>query len=79
MVIVNEPNRMFAAPKERNIAEVHSRLEYFAPLELLSLGNLAVPINIRLLRSGGQGRPSVLQNCFQELLWQEPCPQALKY
>ena len=64
MFIVNGLNRMFAAPEDRNVAEVHSHLERFAPMELLSLGKVAVPINIRLLRSGSQDSPLVLQHCF---------------
>ena len=38
MFIVSGLNRVFAAPKERNVAEPNRRLQHFAPLELLSLG-----------------------------------------
>ena len=40
MFIVSGIHRVFAAPEERNVAEANTRLQHFAPLELLSLGNV---------------------------------------
>jgi hypothetical protein len=40
MFIVSGIHRVFAAPEERNVAEANTRLQHFAPLELLSLGDV---------------------------------------
>ena len=84
MFIVNGLNRMFAAPEDRNVAEVHSHLERFAPMELLSLGKVAVPINIRLLRSGSQDSPHgtsalFFRRCCRKNHALRRLNQALKY
>jgi len=33
-------HKVFAAPEERNVAEANPHLQHFAPLELLSFGNV---------------------------------------
>lgn len=41
MFIVNGFHKAFTFPEERNVAEVNHRLQHFAPLELLSLDDVA--------------------------------------
>ena len=40
MFIVSGLHRVFAVPEERNVSEANPRLKHFAPLELLSLGDV---------------------------------------
>jgi len=42
MFIVSGLHRVFIAPEERNVAEANPRLQHFAPLELLSFGNVRI-------------------------------------